>query len=234
MRLVAVALLDENLGLKPRDLLERLGHRKVGKAGECLVDRAVGVQVLEVADYERPAGAPRPAPLPEGDHLVAGEALEMLLGAEHGTPERVVAEAGYVDQLAGHRGGLVLVALDLLDDHPALAVEFVRVDLRASDEVGEQVDRGHRRLGTDGDVEGDEVVAGVGVERASHPLGCFVDLAVVVVDLAPLEDQVLEKMGHSVLVGPLGSRAGVEGDEDRGGPGPRYPDPVNRKPVARR
>ena len=84
---------------------------------------------------------------------------QVLLGAEHGAPERVVAERGAVDELLGHRRRLVLVALDLLDDDAALAVELAGVDLRAPDEVGEQVDRLHRRLGAHGDVEGDEVVA---------------------------------------------------------------------------
>src|ERR671938_539189 len=81
-------------------------------------------------------------------------------------PPRAPAERGAVDDLLGDRRRLVLVALDLLDDDAALAVELGRVDLRAPDEVGEQVDRVHRGLGADGDVEGDEVVARVGVQHA--------------------------------------------------------------------
>ena len=74
-------------------------------------------------------------------------------------PERVVAERRAVDELLGDGRRLVLVALDLLDDDAALAVELVGVDLRAADEVGQQVDGLHRGLGAHGDVEGDEVVA---------------------------------------------------------------------------
>ena len=69
------------------------------------------------------------------------ERAQVLLGAEDGAPERVVAERGLVDQLLGDRRRLVLVALDLLDHDAALAVELVGVDLRAPDEVGQQVDR---------------------------------------------------------------------------------------------
>ena len=155
----------------------------------------------------------------------------MVLGAQHGAAQRVVAEVGAVDELLGHRGGLVLVALDLLDDDAPLLVELGGIDLRAPDEVGEQVDRLHGRLGADGDVEGDEVVRGVGVQRAAHALGRLVDLAVVVVDLAALEHQVLEEVGHAVLVGVLRARAGVEGDEDRRGACAGQRDPVDRQPV---
>ncbi len=76
---------------------------------------------------------------------LARERLQVLLGAEDGPPERVVAEAGALDQLAGDRGRLVLVALDLLDDDAALAVQFGRVHPRPPDEVRQQVHRLHRR-----------------------------------------------------------------------------------------
>ena len=82
------------------------------------------------------------------------------------------------------------------------------------DEVGQQVDRLAGHLGAAGDVEGDEVVRRVRVEHRAHALGGLVDLAVVVVLLAALEDQVLEEVGHPVLLGALGARAGVERDED--------------------
>ena len=105
----------------------------------------------------------------------------MLHGAEHGAPERVLAERGLVDQVLGDGRRLVVGARDLLDHDAALAVELLGVELRAADEVGQQVDRLERDLGAAGDVEGDEVVARVGVELRAHPLGRLVDLAVVVV-----------------------------------------------------
>ena len=89
----------------------------------------------------------------------------------------------------------------------------------------------HRRLGADGDVEGDEVVARVGVQHAAHALGRLVDLAVVVVDLAALEDEVLEEVGHAVLLRALGARAGVERDEDRRRPRALERDAVDRQAV---
>ena len=153
----------------------------------------------------------------------------MLLRPEDGAPERVVAERGAVDQVLGHHRRLVVGARDLLDHHAALAVELVGVDLRAADEVGQQVDRVAHHLGARGDVEGDEVVRRVRVEHRAHALGGLVDLAVVVVLLAALEHQVLEEVGHAVLLGALGARTGVERHEHGGRPRALDLDPVDRE-----
>ena len=51
----------------------------------------------------------------------------------------------------------------------------------------------------------------------AHRLRGLVDLAVVVVLLAALEDEMLQEMGHPVLFGALGPRARVEGHEHGGG-----------------
>ena len=85
----------------------------------------------------------------------------------------------------------------------------------AAHEVREQVDRRRCALGAHGDVEGDEVVAGVGVEHAAEALGGLVDLAVGGVLLSALEHQMLEEMRHPVLLGRLVAGARVERDEHR-------------------
>src|SRR3954462_14778522 len=147
------------------------GGGEVRKRPEALRHGAVLVDVLEVADDERAAAPAGPAALAERDDALARERPQVLLGAQDGAPERMVAERGLVDDLLGHHRGLVLVALDLLDDHAALAVELARVDLGPAHEVGEEVDRLYRRLGAHRDVEGDEVVARVRVQDAAHALG---------------------------------------------------------------
>ena len=164
-----------------------------------------------------PPRAPDPLAAPEGEDRVARERPQVLLGPEHGAAERVVAERRAVDQVLGEHRRLVLRARDLLDHDAALAVELLGVDLRAPDEVGQQVDRLGGDLGAAGDVEGDEVVRRVRVQHRAHRLGGLVDLAVVVVLLAALEDQMLQEMGHPVLFGALGARARVEGHEHRRG-----------------
>ncbi len=65
-------------------------------------------------------------------------------GPSTGRPSGWSPNAAAVDELLGDRRRLVLVALDLLDDDAALAVELVGVDVRAADEVGQQVDRVER------------------------------------------------------------------------------------------
>ena len=165
MRLVRVALLDHPVVALDRRGLVGPGLGQGGEALEELGDRAVAVDVLEVADDERAAARARPAALAERDDRVARERAQVLLGPEDRAAERVLAERGQVDELLGDGRRLVLVALDLLDHDAALAVELVRVEVRASDEVGEQVDRGERALGAHGDVERDQIVARVGVQR---------------------------------------------------------------------
>ena len=151
------------------------------EAAERLDQLAVLGHVLEVADEERAAARARPLARAEGDDRLAREGAQVLLGAEHRAPERVVAERGAVDQVLGDDRRLVVRARDLLDHDAALAVELLGVDLRAPDEVGQQVDRLADDLGPAGDVERDEVVRRVGVEHGAHALGRLVDLAVVVV-----------------------------------------------------
>ncbi len=158
-------------------------------------------------------------------------AAQVLLRPEHGPPERVVAERGAVDQVLGHDGRLVVRARDLLDHDAALAVELLLVDLGAADEVRQQVDRVADDLGAARDVERDEVVRRVRVEQRAHALGGLVDLAVVVVLLAALEHEVLEEVGHAVLLGPLGARARLERDEHGHGARAGEVDPVQRQPV---
>ena len=117
------------------------------EAAEELGELAVVGDVVEVADEEGAAARARPAALAEGDDRLARERAQVLLRAEHRAPERVLAERGPVDQVLGDDGRLVVGARDLLDDDAALAVELLGVDLRAPDEVGQQVDRAPSHLG---------------------------------------------------------------------------------------
>jgi hypothetical protein len=158
VRLVGVALLDEHLRRERRRRIVALRCGKVGEAPEELVDLAVGRHMVDVAHDERTAARARPAALAKGDDGVARERTQMILGTEDRAPEGVVAEVRAVDELLGDGRGLVLVALDLLDDDAALLVQLGLVELRTPHEVGEQVHGLHRRLGADRDVEGDQVV----------------------------------------------------------------------------
>jgi hypothetical protein len=82
-------------------------------------------------------------------------------------------------------------------------------------------------------VERDDVVARVSVEHAAEALGCLVDVFVVRVLLAALEDEVLEEVRHAVLLGALVARARVESDEHRQRARARQRDAVDRQLVGR-
>ena len=234
VRLVGVALLDQRPGSQRRRGVVGLRRRQGGEALEQVVQRAIRRHGVQVAHDERAATGARPAPLPEGDDGVAGERAQVLLGTQDRAPQRVVAERGPVDQVLGHGGGLVVGPGDLLDHHAALAVELLGVQARAPHEVGEQVGRLQRGLRPHGDVERHQVVACVGVELGAQPLGGLVDVAVRRILLPALEHQVLQEMGHPVLVGALGPRAGVEPDQHRDRPRALEPDPVEGQPVLQR
>jgi hypothetical protein len=220
VRLLGVAALDLHAALEGRG---RVGLRRAARAGEAgqQLAGALAVEVREVAREERAAAGGGPLALAEGEDAVAREGAQVLLGTEHRAAERVLAVGGGVDQVVGDRGRHVVGPGDLLDHDPALAVELLAVDPRAADEVRQQVERGHDRLRPARDVERHDVVRRVGVELRAEPLGGLVHVAVGRERLAALEDQVLEEVGHPVLLGPLGAGSGVERHERRDRPGAR-------------
>ena len=89
----------------------------------------------------------------------------MLGGPEHRPSQRVRSEHGLVNQVLGDHRRLVVRPGDLLHDDTPFAVKFVLIDAWACDEVGQQVGRLKAAGGARGDVEGDEIVARVGVQH---------------------------------------------------------------------
>ena len=189
--------------------------------------------MVEIAHQERSAAPACPAPFSERDDALPGEAPEVLLGAEHGAPQRMLAEGRPIDQVLGDHRWLVEGAVDLLNHDAPLPVELLGIDAWPANEVRQQVDRSGGALGAHGDVEGDQVVARVGVQDSTQPLGRLVDVAVVGVLLASLEDQVLEEVSHPVLLGRLVAGAGVERHQHGEGAGAGHLDGVHGQFVGR-
>ena len=226
------ALGDEHARGLRRGGVVGLGHRALREPLEQGLELTVAVEGVEVADHERGSGLRRPAAGAKGDDAVARERVAQVLGgAQHRPAERMVTEHGLVDEVLGDRRRLVVVARDLLHDDAPLAVELLAVEVRSGHEVGEQVGRFGAALGPRGDVEGDEVVARVGVEHRTDPLGPFVDVAIVRVLLAALEHEVLQEVRHPVLLGALGPGSGVERGQDGDRTGSLDRDPMQPHPV---
>ena len=153
-------------------------------------------------------------------------------GPEDRAAQRVIAEYRLVDQVLGDSGRLVVVAGDLLDDNPAFLVELDRVERRPADEIGEQIRGLHALRRACRDVESDEIMARVRVEDGAVALSRLVDVAICLVLLAALENQMLEEVRHPVLFGPLCAGAGIERDHQRDRARAVHGDPVQRHAVA--
>ena len=218
MRLRGFALLDQRHRLERGRGLGAAVGRDRREAAEELRHLAVLGQVIEVADQERATARTHPLAPPEGQDPVARERPQMVRGPEHGPAEGMLAEGRAVDQVLGQHRRLVLRACDLLDDDAALTVELLGVDLRATHEVRQQIERLGGDLGAEGDVERDQIVRRVGVQHRAHRLRGLIDLAVVVELLAALEHEMLQEMGHPVLLRAFRARAGVERDQRGRGP----------------
>jgi hypothetical protein len=227
---VGVALLNQHAAVEVGGGFRGTRVRPGRKALQQLAEpRAVDAR--EVARYESPAALGSPAALAEGDYLVAGERLEVLVWAEDRTPEGMVPVGGAAKQGAGHGRRLVVVASDLLDHHAALALELVRVDAGSPDVVGEQVGRLHDHLGPAVHVKGHHVVRREGVDLRAQTLGRVHHVAIAAVALAPLEHEVLEEVRDAVLLGVLRACAGVEGDEKSHRPRAAHAKPHERQAV---
>ena len=233
MRLVGVARLDERLGREGRRGLVAAVGLDRGKRPKRSASSPSSGTCSRLPTRKAPPWAPAHWRLRKATIASRVKVWMCSAGPSTGAAERVVAEGGAVDQVLGDDGGLVVGARDLLDDDAALAVELLGVDLRAADEVRQQVDRAADDLGAAGEVEGHDVVRGVGVEHRAHLLGGLVDLAVVVVELAALEDEVLEEVGHAVLLGALRAGAGLEGHEDGDGARPSSSTRWRGRPLGR-
>ncbi len=133
MRLVRVALLDEDAGMLRRRGLVGRGSGRLGKRVNSSSTAPFPGRSSRLPTRNAPpfSGAQRRS-RKDDDPLARERVADVLGRSEHGPPQRVIAERGLVDQMLGHHRGLVVGARDLLDDHPALAVQLIPVDPRAA------------------------------------------------------------------------------------------------------
>ena len=201
-----VAQQDAGAGLGRRQLVQRLAggeRRKLLRHG---LDELVVVQV---------AGGGK-------DHVAAVEAVavvveELLLvepgdggrGAEDGLAEGMIFPEVLGEELVDQDVGIVLVDLDLFEDHAALALDVGGGEDGVEHQVGEDVESDGHVFGQRLDVEADGFLAGEGVEVAADRVH-FAGDVLGGAGAGALEEHVFDEVGDAVGFGRLAAGAGLD------------------------
>ena len=139
-----------------------------------------------------------------------GEALDMLRGAEDIVPEGMASEEEFLEVIENELGGIVLVAVYLLEDDTALLVHLVLGVGAVEDNVSEQFEGARKILLQEGRVDDRLLLVGIGIEVATDILHAveYVPSATL---CGALEEHVLDEVGQTSLVGLLVARAAIDG-----------------------
>ena len=149
-------------------------------------------------------------------HLVASQIRDAGGGAEHAVAERVLLVVNAARILAGHRPWLVLVHLDLFENHLLLGVEVFLPQARAQD-VREHVHRFRQVLGQHGRVVDGVLFAGVGVVAGPDAVEVQVHLQRGAARRA-LEHHVFEEVRHPRDLGRFVPAPGANEEPERDRP----------------
>ena len=178
----------------------KLAEQTVGKLDElAMVDLAGG-------DQMEAAGAILVAA--PGVEIVDLDRLDALLLAQDRAAERLVGEGGGLEVVEDDVGRRVAGLAQLLDDDVLLALQVGGAEMRAQDQVGDQLEAERDMLGHHRCHEAGAVAVGGGVEIAADILDRFADLARGAAAGA-LEHHMLEQMGDAVQPRRLVARSGV-------------------------
>ena len=105
--------------------------------------------MLEIAGDRHQAALGTPLALPKREHLVVGEALDVRGLAGGAGREAVAGEERRRHPVVGARSRVLVGVGDLPEDHRALQLQMGRIEQCPTAHVGQQVDRRHRRFGSD-------------------------------------------------------------------------------------
>ncbi len=144
-----------------------------------------------------------------GKQLLPVEPGDGLRGAQDGPAQRVVLPEALREQLVDQQVGVVLVHLDLFQNHAALALDVGVGENRVEDQVGEHVQGDGHVVSQRLDVEADGFLAGEGVQVAAdriHLAGNVLGGA----GTGALEEHVLHKVGDAAGLGQFAPRAGLD------------------------
>ncbi len=157
-----------------------------------------------------PVGPPGKGEHDVGRAILAGEIRahrldlhrgDRLHGAQDALPERVRPEVERLGRVVGDGHRIILIHLDLFDDHLLLGVEVVLAK-RGAQDVGQDVERSRQILGQAGDVIERVFFGGLRVVLGADAVEVAVDRQRV----APrrsLEDHMLKEVRHARDFRPL-------------------------------
>ncbi len=142
------------------------------------------------------------------------ERTHRLGGAEDGAAEWLIGKGDDLKVLENQVVRRIGDGADLLDDDVLLAQDFVAVEGRLGENIGEDVER-QRHVGLEhAGIIGGGFGAGRGVEIAADRLD-FLDDLPGGAPFRALERHVFEEMRDAVLVAPLVAAAGIDPNAER-------------------
>jgi hypothetical protein len=206
-RLALVAAVE---GREFRAVAQALGQRREALAGEphelLMIDRA----------RRREHHARRVIALVHvALQRLAAEAVHRVHRAENGAAKRLARIGRFEKMVEDEIVRRVERLPDLLNDDAAFALEFLGLEDRVLEDVGEQIDGEREVVAENARIIGRHLMRGMRIEMAADGLDLLGDGAGRTA-LRALEGHVLEKMRDAMLMGALVAGACVHPDADRG------------------
>ncbi len=201
-----VAQHDARAGLGRGQLVERCA---AGQRGELPRYGLGKLLMVQVAGRGKDHVAAVKAVAVIGDQALPVQPGNRLRGAQNRPAQRMILPEGLREQLVDQHLRVVLVDLDLFQNHAALALNVGRVEDRVQHQVGQHIQRNGDVLGQRLDVEADGLLAGEGVQVAAdgvHLPGNLLRGA----GAGALEEHVLHKVGDAVHLRRLAAGAGFD------------------------
>ena len=145
----------------------------------------------------------------EGGGILRAERAQPFGPSQDVAPQRMAAEDEVLEIVEYQFGRIVLVRLYLVDDDLGLLLNFALGKGRVEHDVGQQLEGAGEMLHQEGRIDHRLLLVGIGVQVAAHVLHAVQDVPRPAL-LRSLEDEVLHKVGHALLLFAFVARAGID------------------------
>ena len=176
---------------------EALGPHQDAREGYIAIDEEDGVGRTVVATSEAEAA-------------LSGEAAQRAGIAQDIMTQGMVGKEGALEVIEDELGGVVAVAVNLLEYDAALLVNLVLGKGAVEDDVGEQLEGTRKVLLQECRVHHRLLLIGIGIEVATHILHAVQDVPGTAL-CRTLEEHMLHEMSETCLVGLLLARTCIDG-----------------------